>query len=75
MGFICLFGEVSGPWVAAHFDLEQWAQNEREKKYVTESQRKKRIPEIVEAMMARQDVVVGEDLNTGMETTTVEPDC
>ena len=24
--------DVAGPWVAAHYDLEQWAQRKREKK-------------------------------------------
>ena len=58
-----LFGEWAGPWVAAHFDLEQWAQSWGGKREI-ESQRKETIPELVgTATVAMR----GENPNTGMK--------
>lgn len=66
-----LFGEVSGPWVAAHYNLEQWAQNQEEKKNEMMTQRQKTIPEFVAA--ARRSVMMtGEDLNTGTASSESE---
>ena len=65
MGFDLLVRFGAGPWAAAHFHLEQWAQRkEKQRMY----EREMAIPEMVEMMAARKKatmVLYGEGLSTG----------
>lgn len=61
---------VAGPWVAAHFDLEQWAQGKKEKTWRRKKKiESEKIPESCVtglAVTAERGSYHGEDSNTGV---------
>lgn len=71
VGGLHLFGGWAGPWVSAHFDLEQWAQSWREKKKERETE--KAIPELVEVRPEKmmQEAGAGENPSTGKQMSPV----